>query len=199
MLVVPIGDRYLENNTVDRDIVHFLTEILPLDWQILVRFPPGDYVREIERNTTQFGRINVLYDRASQPFENIKMTEITHTDDQRLIETIQSADLVVSGPSTMVIDAAFLGKPTILFGFDGYEKRNYLTSIRRYYDYDNFAPILRSGGARLAESKQEFEKLVHEYIKDPSKDEQGRRALALAEATWMDGQSTERLLQALVG
>ncbi len=196
-LVVPIGDRYLKENTVDRDIVKILTEILPTDFQILVRLPPGDFVRELENKENKFERTKVLFDRATTNFENIKMTEIGKEDDIHLADTLRNVDLVISGPSTMAIDSVIFDKPTILFGFDGFKERSYLESIRRYYDYDNFVPVVKSGGVRLANSLEEFKELVSSAIGDPSKDHDSRMRLVELEASVFYGKSLERLVNVL--
>jgi hypothetical protein len=99
----------------------------------------------------------------------------------------------VSGPSTVAIDAVFMDKPTVLFGFDGYEQRNYLDSIRRYYDYDNFVPVIESRGVVFAQDASELKKSVAEYISNPAKDSEYRKNLARKEAAFTDGKCTERL------
>lgn len=198
VLVIPIGDRYLRDNTVDRDIVDILDKNLPENYQILVRMPPGDYVRELENKPNQFSRIKVIYDRSFMDTDNIKTTEITKDDDIHLAQTIFWSDLVISGPSTFVIDAAYLDKPIILFGFDGYKIRNYFDSIRRYYDYDNFIPIIKSGGAKFATSKNDFVYLIGEYTKNLNIDKENRVNLVKKEVVYTDGLSTERLAKILI-
>ena len=193
ILFIPIGDRYLNDNKVDRDIVSILDENSSADYQVLVRLPPGDYVREIENNPDQFKKIKVVYDRGGTIIDNIKMTELSKEDDEHLAETIFWSDVVITGPSTIVIDAAYQDKPTILFGFDGNQKREYFNSIRRYYDYDNFISILQSKGAKFVTSKEEFIATIEEYLADPTRDQNYRKDLVLQQATFIDGKSTERL------
>jgi CDP-glycerol glycerophosphotransferase (TagB/SpsB family) len=197
-LFIPIGDRYLRNNTVDKDIVALLDKVLPSNYQILVRLPPGDYVRALEDNTSQFARGRIIYDRPSTKFENIKHTELGKQEDMHLAQTLSWSEFVVSGPSTAVIDAALFDKPCILFGFDGYESREYLDSVRRYYDYDNFIPILKSGGAVLASSIENFISLVRKYVENPRADAKSRKTLVLGQAGFDDTNSTERLAHALI-
>jgi hypothetical protein len=196
-LFIPLGDRYLRNNTVDRDIVDILDKTLPKDYQLLVRLPPGDYVRELENNP-KFPNLKVIYDRAKPKFDNIKITEIDKNDDVHLAETLFWSELVISSPSTFVLDSAYMNKPIILFGFDGYEKREYFDSIRRYYDYNNFIPVIESGGVKLAESMRQFKDYLDEYVKNPSLDKDKRKKLAEMEAGFLDGKNTERLFNAIL-
>ncbi len=197
-LVIPIGDRYLRDNTVDKDIVDILNKNLPENYQILVRMPPGDYVRELENKSNNFNRIKVIYDRSYMATDNIKTTEIRKDDDIHLGQTLFWSDIVISGPSTLVIDSVYMNKPTILFAFDGYKKRNYYDSIRRYYDYDNFVPIIESEGARFATSIESFIKSIDEYIKNPKLDEDNRKNLVKKEVFVLDGQSTNKLSEVLI-
>lgn len=195
--VIPIGDRYLKNNNVDRDVVYILDQILPKNYEILVRMPPGDYVRQIENNPDQFGR-KVLYDRAESTAENVKLTEMVKGDDEHYANILYHSDIVISGPSTAVIDAAYLDRPVILFGFDGYKNTTFLDSIIRYYEYDNFVPVIKSGGVVLSKTTDDFIKHVNEYLENPSKDKEGRKRLSEIEAKYLDGKSTERLHKILV-
>jgi CDP-glycerol glycerophosphotransferase (TagB/SpsB family) len=140
----------------------------------------------------------IIYDRPSTKFENIKHTELGKQEDMHLAQTLSWSEFVVSGPSTAVIDAALFDKPCILFGFDGYESREYLDSVRRYYDYDNFIPILKSGGAVLASSIENFISLVRKYVENPRADAKSRKTLVLGQAGFDDTNSTERLAHALI-
>lgn len=198
ILVIPIGDRYLRENNVDRDIVDILDKTLPDNYQILVRLPPGDYVRELEDNPNQFKRIKVLYDRARSTHDNIKITEIHKDDDIHLGQTLNWSDIVISGPSTVVIDAVFMNRPTILFGFDGYRKKDYFDSIKRFYDYDNFIPIIESKGARLASSESEMNELIKKYIDNPNLDQEFRKDLTDKEVKYSDGTATSHLASVLI-
>ena len=91
-----------------------------------------------------------------------------------------------------------MDKPIILFGFDGYEKREYFDSIRRYYDYNNFIPVIESGGVKLAESMRQFKDYVEEYIKNPNLDKDKRKKLAELETGFLDGKNTERLFNTIL-
>lgn len=196
-LFIPLGDRYLRDNTVDRDIVDILDNILPKNYQLLVRLPPGDYVRELE-GSPKFKNIKVLYDRAKPKFDNIKITEIDKDDDMHLAQTLHWSEIVISSPSTLVLDSVYMDKPVVLFGFDGYKKREYFDSIRRYYDYNNFVPIIQSGGVKLAESIEDFKEYVDSYVKDSGLDRDNRKRLAEMETGFLDGKNTERLFDAIL-
>ncbi|TSC67472.1 MAG: hypothetical protein CEO19_196 [Parcubacteria group bacterium Gr01-1014_73] len=194
VLFAPVGDRYLADNFVDKNVLILLDKILPADWEILVRLPPADLVKSIESGNFS-SRVKIY--RPGGRFGHIKNTELSRADDEILITSIKSADLVVAGPSTMVIDVAIADKPVILVGFDGKENVSYFQSVRRYYDYNHFQPILESGGAPLARSEKEFEKLVNAYLADPTLALAGRRRIVELECQFTDGQSSQRVVKEL--
>ncbi len=194
-LFAPVGDRYVRENDVDIYALGQLDRYLPALWHILVRLPPADTVKKIEAGKFS-SRIHLF--RPGGSFGMVKNTELSRDDDDMLRAMLSRADLVVTGPSTMVIDAALYDKPVILIGFDGEENKPYLESVRRYYDYDHFAPIKESGGAPLARTVREFQTLLAGYIADPSKDRAARRRIVELECQFTDGESSARLADLLL-
>lgn len=189
-LFAPTGDRYIKNNTVDRDILYLLDKALDENWQILVRLPPTDSVAFLDemKSNDRF-----IFDRPGATFKTHKNAELSLEDDRRLAETLLQCDLIVSGPSTIAIDAAFFDKPVILIAFDGFENRSYLQSVGRYYDYEHWRPVVESEAAKIARSQAEFSAAIDAYVKNPTLDKEARRKLAERFCFKVDGRSTERL------
>ncbi len=194
-LFVPVGDRYIESNTVDRDVLAFLDTALPPEWNILVRLPFSDSVSFLDDRKSE-GR--VIFDRPVPHFELLKNNELSTADEERLVATLTLVDIVVSGPSTIVVDAAFFDKPVILIAFDGEEKRNELKSVVRYFKYTHWQPVLKSGGVCFARTKEQAKKCLDEYVRDSSKDKDGRKRIVEAECFSRDGKSSERLAEVLL-
>ena len=48
-----------------------------------------------------------------------KDRDLSHKDDVRLADSLYYSDVVISGPSTIMIDGAVFNKPIILINFDG--------------------------------------------------------------------------------
>ena len=97
----------------------------------------------------------------------------------------------------MCVDAALFDKPIILTAFDGMGERSYYESIRRYFDYNHWDAIKKSGGAYLAENKEAFVAKVKEYIGNPALDKECRRKL-IEEQTWkLDGKACERVVEVI--
>src|SRR3989344_700541 len=190
LLFTPNGDRYLKNNTVDRDVLDIINKNLSAEWQILVRLPPMDKVSYLDETIPNK---RVVVDRPQTEYATLKNNEISKEADGHLADSLYWSDLVVSGPSTICIDAALFDKPIILAGFDGYEDRPYKEGVLRFYDYDHWKPVLNSGGVPLAKNVSEFQNLLIKYAENPGLNREARGKMLLEQCQFTDGQSTERL------
>lgn len=194
ILYVPTGDRYISSgHQLDRDVIRMITANLPPDAQLLVRLPPMDEV-----NLDGLPASNLVYfDRPHTRYFDIRNTELDRDADRHLADTLYHADLLIAGPSTMAVDAALFDKPIILIGFDGYANRPYYESILRYYDYEHWQPVFRSRGVRLARSLEELKKWISVYLNNPTLDAGYRRKMVEEQSFKLDGQSSQRVVEAL--
>ncbi len=204
-LIAPIGDRYICEfrqdcrNSTDQHILKTLLDAqergeLPKDLQFLVRLPPADVVNldgfrppshmVIEQPGVRLGA------------GGVKELELSPEDDRRLIDSLSHADLVITGPSTMAIDASLFDRPIIIPNFEP-EAKPYFQSLARFYDYDHFRPIIESGGARVARSPGELIETISGYLADPRKDAAGRKRIVEEQCGKTDGRSSARLLGVL--
>ncbi len=198
ILVAPIGNRYIRDNTLDRLALETLSEI---DANILVRLPPTDSVN-FEGFKSRGAHV-IFQQTGDRPWKSgthegvSKLNEVTRHDEQTLIDSLSHASVVVTGQSTIAIDAAAFGKPIVIIYFDS-EPRAYLDSVRRYYDYEYYAPLLQSGGLRLAKDMRELKHLTEEYLAHGELDRAGRVKLIEGQAWKTDAQSTSRLVELLL-
>lgn len=192
ILFAPMGDRYIEKNETDKFIVSALSE---LDLSVIVRIPPGDTVNMAG---FQSRRAKVVFDETgvNDWRGGRKLNEVGVKDDDRLLYSLAFADVVVTGCSTIVVDAALFDKPVIVAAFDNRD-RQYLDSVRRYYDYDHFQPVLQSGGVAVAKNQDELLTQVRNYLARPQEDAQGRHELRHEEVYRTDGHSIERLAKVI--
>lgn len=196
MVYAPTGDRYLGENRIDREVIAFLAERLPVSHQLLIRFPPSD---SVNLEGLRLGP-DVVIMRPGAALSEIgifKNNELTPADDELLRDTLAYADLVVTGPSTLVIDAVVFDKPVILIGFDGRNERPYYKSIRRYYDYDHFLPIREAGGVKIVNRIEDLESSMTRYLQHPDYEHDGRNEIVNRECWKLDGRSSERLMQVI--
>jgi len=194
VLFAPIGDRYIRDNLLDKAVLETLAE---LDVNILVRMPPSDYVM---LDNWRKGKANVVFDQPGRGApggeKNRKLNEVGLEDDDRLIAELTNCDAVVTGQSTITVDASIFDKPIVIVNFDQ-DGRSYWESIKRYYDSEYYRPVAESGGARFANGIGEINQLVTQYLENPCLDEDGRKRIAEGQAYKLDGKATERLAQVL--
>jgi hypothetical protein len=144
----------------------------------------------------QFG--NVVFDVAGAYLTDneLKLNPTTF-----FFNLIYHSDVIVTGGSTMAIDAAVLDKPTVCVAFDGRkeaERVNYWESVKRFYDlYTHFEKLLETAGVRLAYNEGELVKHIKEYLNDPSLDHPGRQAIVNLFVGPLDGKSGQRLASLL--
>lgn len=198
VVYAPVGDRYVGGRPVDRGIIADIADALPPTHHLLVRLPPTDSVNLDGLDMPS----NVTLMRPGQQLSRdpamFRSNELSPEDDDLLRDTLAHCDLVISGPSTFVIDAAVFDKPVILVAFDGDELNTYHASIARYYDYEHFQPVLASGGVRLARSRDALYAEIAAYLTDPRRDADGRHRIQEEQCWRLDGRATERLASVLL-
>jgi hypothetical protein len=79
--------------------------------------------------------------------------------------------------STLALDAIAAGCPAIGIAYDGPNPEPYETSIRRWYDYDYFRPILASKAVPLADSREALIRYINGFIENPHQMRSERNAL----------------------
>lgn len=119
-------------------------------------------------------------------------------DDQRLlVGTVREADVCINMASTMSLDAAAVDTPVICVGFAlprGSAEDRFCAAV---YSTDHYAPVIASGGVRLACSLDELVSATAEYVGDPGRDREARARLVRAEIGTVDGASFSRVAGAI--
>ena len=110
-----------------------------------------------------------------------------------LTSTVHHGDVNLNVFSTMLLDFAVLGKPSVLIAHNGQDQGLH------YTDYEHLQPVLDCGGHRVAESFDETIKLLNAYLERPELDREGRQRLVRLECGPWLGRSYQRLQQLLVG
>ena len=175
--------------TGDKSLNFYLLRLLVgLGEQVVVRFPlfgeldignfiPPDYmVFDKPRNVSQ-----------------LEECFLDRKDDAHFVDLIYHSDVVLTGPSSVILDAAILDKPAILLGFDGAASKPYWKSLRRYYDYEHQLVVINGAGTRIAASGQELVAHLQACLDDPRQGSVSRRMIAQKACYSLDGRSGERL------
>lgn len=185
----PVGDMYLKENDVDGVV---LSELAKFDANILVRTPPAD--------TVSFGDFippaNVFFYHPGTGVDRAGRREISRADDDHLINSLRFSDVVVSGPSTIMLDAILLDKPVVLFGFER-TKKSHEESMASLYDSRHLQTVIQNKGVQFAKTPEEFQNAIAGYLRNPQKDTEGRKRAVEFVCFKTDGTSCERVLDAL--
>lgn len=164
----PIGDMYQYENDTDQLVIEMLAK---RDENIFVRFPPNDRVSYLDNFSPPplmfLNRPGMAYDK--------KITgnrDVTREDDDMLINGLYWSNLIITGPSTIAIEAALFDKPIIMVNLHRKPKSGLLGIYS--YGYDHLGYILRSGGVRKVDEVDDFTNWINRYLTDPSLDKEGR-------------------------
>jgi hypothetical protein len=117
-------------------------------------------------------------------------------DDMRhLAATLRYSSVVVNVASTIVLEAAVVGTPSVCTAFDLDETRarDYYFSHVRYFDHDHYQKLRATGGVRLARSMNELIDVIRMYLKDRTVDLEGRHRILDTLSSRVDGHAGERV------
>lgn len=167
ILYAPVSDALIRENDID---AHALSVLAGVPASILVRFPPEKPVtlKDFEKSK------NMAYDRTGRVFktENSGDQELRPEDEESLINSLTYADLIVTGPTSICIDAALKDKPVIMVNFYP-SQRHFFETVWRYKD-THIAKMLSTKGIHLSDTKEDFLRMIDVYLNDPMVDKEGR-------------------------
>ena len=188
ILFTPLGDKFVRKNDIDQYTLEVL-KILPAnEIQILVRFPPDEPVtlENFEKPA------NMIFHRPGFAFsDKFEDREIRTEDDDSLINEIYWSDIVITGPTSINLDAAFFDKPIIA--------SNLMPSRRKYFetdycfDFTHIRNMLGTGGAAYVQTKTDLLYQIKKYLKDPKLDFEGRAEIRALWFSHADGKAGERV------
>ncbi len=191
ILYAPVGDHLLRHNDVDEHVMDILTRT---GEQVLVRFPPDEAVRLLNFiKPPQMG-----YDRPGRAFRQATFPdrEITPEDDRRLIDSLFYCAMAITGPTSIPLDAALIGKPSIIVNFYP-TPRGFCGAIYSYW-CSHIKKLITTGGVRYVQSPEELLEAMEDYFRDPSLDENGREKIRALWFSHADGRAGERLARELL-
>jgi hypothetical protein len=201
VVIGTITPRYFANNI---DIVDIVNEAvaagkLPADLQIVVRLHPqvvddrhfGDDLGPYRERAAAHSRIKLSIPRVMRWGA---ITPPTPEDGRELRTLLELAAVSIMPASTLAIDACALGAPVIGVGFDGHQTKPYSASVRRTFDFTHYRRIVAEGGLRIAESKEMLIGEVAAYLRDRTRDEEGRARIVASHLGAVDGGSWRRIL-----
>jgi hypothetical protein len=139
--------------------------------------------------------------RLSQPFDETHTVDgwalPTATDYARLTSSLAHADGCLNIASTISLDAAMLDRPVICLDFTS-EPDAPRDLLFAEYGTEHYAPLVRSGGLRVARNWDEALDLMEASILDPTRDRDRRARMVRDECGPVDGQSAARVAARLI-
>jgi len=152
LFYAPWGAKFLDTDWQFLTVLNEAIENgkLPSDLHILVRLPPGDgMVFEKLKNAT-----HITTDIPGVQFGDLprKANEMSFDDLLHLANSLFYSSVVVTPPSTIVIDACALDKPVVLMAYDGDKEKGYYEGVKHYYDFCHISNLVSAGGAPLAKN-----------------------------------------------
>jgi hypothetical protein len=160
--------------------------------RILVRFHPND---DFERwNAVAAADRRIVLSRPSARSESFAGPE----DQAQLISTLLHADVCHNMWSSMSLDSAVVGTPVVCVAFAGRRGTAEDRFCRVVYEADFYAPIVASGGVRMAYGIDQLVAETVEYVRDRRRDAEARARLASQECGPLDGGSAERIARLIV-
>jgi len=167
--------------------------------QLLIRLHPRRYIKDFARFEGKQDVIIQTPGEGSEAFEKSGYFWVSNIMDSiTLANTLAHTDVLINIASTITLEACILNKPVVNVGFDGRSQREYYSSVRRYFDYTHYRNMLKTGGVRVAFTKEELVRIVNTYLEDNTIDADGRKRIVESQCYRMDGKALERILEFIV-
>jgi CDP-glycerol glycerophosphotransferase (TagB/SpsB family) len=169
--------------------------------QLLVRLHPRD---RMEHYAPVANRRFVLIERSGEVRRAVDgISELdavypSRADRAHLAATLAHSDVVINFASTTTIEACIFDTPVVNIGFDDREGLPLPLSIRRYFAYEHYRPVLETQAARVAASPAELIAGVKSYLEQPTLDRDGRAALVRIMCGFTDGRSAKRVAESML-
>ncbi|MBI2024660.1 MAG: CDP-glycerol glycerophosphotransferase family protein [Candidatus Harrisonbacteria bacterium] len=192
----PHGNRF---HDTDWQIMQILKEArlngeLPENVQFLVRFPPNDDVAMGNFKPDS----HFFIDRPAKMFQEgiYRDQELDGLAMLHLADSLHYSELVVTYNSSIIIDAAAFGKPSVGVAFDGWEKKpDIYRSVARFMDYDHTQHILKTGGLWITRDRNELINAVSTYLKNPKHNLENRQKIVDSQIWKFDGRAGKRIAE----
>lgn len=128
-----------------------------------------------------------------------KGANLSPEENDHLRNSIYYSDIVMYVATSLGLDSSIYNRPQILVSFDGFEKKPYIQSVRRYNREDCLANLVKCGGTRVVNNKEEWIKSINDYLQDPTLDQEGRNRTVKEHLYKIDGRAGGRIAEFILG
>lgn len=193
LLVCPTGQFYSDN---DVDMINLLTKLqkeekISKNLQILVRFPPNDFVDV----SNLLNKELLLFDQPGVRFSSKRGVnwDMNYDDNQHLLDTLYYSSIIICPPSSLSVDAAVFDLPIINLKFPYKGKRFDRQNINLFYEADHYKKLIKTKGVKIVESTKELVEWINIYLKNPKIDSEKRQKIIEEQCQYIDGKSGQRM------
>lgn len=124
--------------------------------------------------------------------------ELTPNDNDHLRNSVYYSEIIMYIATSLGLDSSVYNKPQIIVSLDGWESKPYSQSVRRYNREDCLAGLVRFGGTRVVESKEDWIKWIKNYLAKPELDQEGRQITVIQQLYRLDSKSGERIANFII-
>lgn len=167
-------------------------DTVPSATTVLVRHYPE---KNIYIGNTEYS-YHIVFDNSKIIFDKNKTyADILKDEMMSFTDMLLYADCVITTASKTNLSAAVFNKPIINLGYDGWEKKQFSKSVRRFYTdtHPYYTYSLESGAVAHVYSKDELLDNIKVSLRDPKVKEEGRARLCATLAPLLDGQAGYRV------
>jgi hypothetical protein len=156
--------------------------------QLILRLHPQASPDDF-RSLAQHPAVRMQIPGRPSPFQD---RDLSRDENRLLAETMLYSNVVVNIASTITIDAAVFDTPVVCVGFD-LTGRPPDQTVRRFYDFEHYQKLAACGGFRRADNPEELVAEIVAYLRDRSRDAEGRRRMVEQQCAFTDGRSGDRV------
>ena len=112
---------------------------------------------------------------------------------------MRHSSVIISIFTTAVLEAAVFDVPLVTTVFDGYNKRPYNRSIRRFLMSEHFKDVLDTKAIKITNNFDELFEAIDSYLKNPKIDAREREVLRNKLLYKLDGNASNRIIEYFIG
>lgn len=126
-----------------------------------------------------------------------KESEIRKSDDDSLVNSLRFSDVIVTLVSSVILDATYYDRPGIIISFE--PRKGLEDSTKKFVRYKHMKKLFGWGLLTIATSENDFVEQVNNYIKNQDLNHDKRVELSRKYAYKLDGQSSRRVADFILG
>lgn len=197
ILYAPVGIAFSDS---DWEVIDLLNGLIAggdiKKAQLLVRFPPNDFLNESElkkRPWLKYDLPGVRFGTKRSEDWDMDFGELRH-----MVDLLANTSVVVGYSASLIVDAAVFDKPSVGLDFEVKKSASLAKSPIQRYKTDHFRKVLKSGGIRLARNKNELVQIINAYLQNPSLDKEQRIRFVQEQCWRLDGGAGERIANVIL-